>query len=79
MTYLSEEQLVQKLVALNALPEQHRGDIDLEKFFAQWWLEVLRTNPLGYEEKNLNELCPQVEPMGIEEFLGKWWGISSHL
>ena len=78
MTYQSEEQLVQIIAARNALPKQQHheryGAIDGEKFLAQCWLEVLRGNPFGYEGKNLNELCPQVRPMTIAEFLKKWWG-----
>ena len=77
MTYLSEEQLLQTIAARNALPIQHHeryGDVDPEKYFAQWRLETLRGNIYGYEGKNLNELCPHVHPMAVAEFLQKWWG-----
>ena len=29
---------------------------------------------LDWQEANLNELCPEVKPMGLEEFLRTWWG-----
>ena len=67
VTYLSEEQL------MKTIAERADKKLDIQKMFAQWWLEVLRDNPAGYEGKNLNELCPQVQPVDIEEFLRKWW------
>lgn len=66
-TYLSKEQL------LKIIDERRDKVSDLQKMFAQWWLEVLGDNPVGYEGKNLNDLCPEVQPMGIKEFLNKWW------
>lgn len=36
--------------------------------------EIGRTDRFGFADANLNDLCPQVKPMTIEQFLRKWWG-----
>ena len=55
-------------------PDARFAAFDFEKFIHEWYLEFIRSNPIGYEGKNLNELCPQVKPMGVKEFLQTWWG-----
>lgn len=40
----------------------------------QFCIEMVASDRLGSPDANLNDLCPQVKPMGIEEFLQKWWG-----
>lgn len=42
-------------------------------FLKQVMIEVVRGR-FAFQELNLNRLIPQVKPMGIEEFLQKWWG-----
>ena len=66
MTHLTEEQLLETVQSLSDASA-------VQKFAPQYWLETCRTNPLGYDGKNLNELCPQVHPVGIKEFLEQWW------
>lgn len=40
----------------------------------QFCIEMVASDRLGSPDANLNDLCPEVKPMGIEEFLQKWWG-----
>lgn len=42
-------------------------------FYPQLLAEMARTDRFSYADANLNELCPQVKPMKIEEFLRTWW------
>ncbi|KAJ3550898.1 hypothetical protein NM688_g4974 [Phlebia brevispora] len=35
---------------------------------------LITTGRYDFKDPNLNKLCPQVKPMGIEEFLKKWFG-----
>ena len=76
MTYLDEKQLVEIVEKPaeqpSALAEKF-GELSFPKVVAQWWLETLKSNPCGYDGKNMNELCPQIQPVGVEEFLRKWW------
>lgn len=78
VTYVSEEQILAKINSSERStlkhPDAQFSSFDLEKFLNQWLLECLRDNPVGFEGKNLNELCPQVQPMGVAEFLRTWWG-----
>ena len=67
MTYLREETM-QKIIADN--PE---GTFSLEKFWAQGLLEIIQGNYLEFENANLNQLCPHVRPVKVEEFLKIWW------
>jgi hypothetical protein len=45
-----------------------------EKFFGQWNLRIVKENFLGFQGSNLNALCPQIQPMNIEDYLKEWWG-----
>ena len=77
VTYLTEEQLlaiVNKAKKQSPATGETFGGHDLQTLYAEWWLASLGSNPVGFEEKNLNELCPLVQPIGVEEFLKKWWG-----
>ena len=78
VTYLSEKQLLDIINSRAERsiehPDEKLAEFDTEKFWAQCWLDILRDNAFGYEGRNLNELCHQVEPMDIEELLQKWWG-----
>ncbi|EKM60030.1 uncharacterized protein PHACADRAFT_250888 [Phanerochaete carnosa HHB-10118-sp] len=78
VTYLSEEQLLEtinsSIPGKLKHPNERLAAFDMEKIMAHWFLETLRSNPIGYEGKNINELCPQVQPMGVPEFLQQWWG-----
>ncbi|GJE87286.1 aromatic alcohol reductase [Phanerochaete sordida] len=78
VTYLSEEQILAKLRNRenpNAVhPDAKFAAFDFEKFIYEWYLEIVRSNVTGYEGKNLNELCPQVKPVSVKEFLQMWWG-----
>ena len=77
VTYLTEEQLlaiVNKGNEQPATPFDKTAAPDVQKILAEFWLASLKSNLAGFEGKNLNELCPQVQPMGVEEFLEKWWG-----
>ena len=78
VTYVPEEQILAKINSseLGTLkhPDAQFAAFDLEKFLHQWLLECLRDNHVGFEGKNLNELCPEVRPMGVAEFLRTWWG-----
>lgn len=47
----------------------------VEKFTWQLLCEYARgAERLSGGEANLNELCPSVKPMKVEEFLKTWWG-----
>ncbi|GJE97685.1 NAD(P)-binding protein [Phanerochaete sordida] len=78
VTYLSEAQILATLsnrAHRNVVhPDAKYAAFDFEKFIHEWYLEIVRSNPTAYEGKNLNELCPQVQPMGVKEFLQTWWG-----
>ena len=76
ITYLTKSQLVELVehpIEQSAVLAEKYGELNFHKIIAQWWLEALKSNPGGYEGKNLNDLCPQVQPVGVEEFLRKWW------
>ena len=66
MTYLSEEDL-KKTIA-----EHPETTFSVEKFWAQGYLEIA-ANRFGFEGRGLNESCPQVQPVTIEELLRTWW------
>jgi hypothetical protein len=74
VTYLTEEDVRRTIATQSA---HHETAFSAEKSFAQCFLEMLTENRYGYEGMNLNEACPHVRPMGIEEFLKKWWGKES--
>ena len=40
---------------------------------AQMYMEMLVSDRWGSADASLNDLCPEVKPMGIEEFLRTWW------
>ena len=69
VTYVSKEEL-NETIALHADDQW----LSIELFLAQSMLNALEDNAAGFEGMNLNELCPEVHPVGIEEFLRKWWG-----
>ncbi|EKM60077.1 uncharacterized protein PHACADRAFT_250947 [Phanerochaete carnosa HHB-10118-sp] len=78
VTYLSEQQLLETINSSSPgtlkHPDERFAALDMEKILAQWFLQTLRSNPLGFEGKNINELLPQVQPVGVPEFLQQWWG-----
>ncbi|GJE97671.1 NAD(P)-binding protein [Phanerochaete sordida] len=82
VTYLSEEQILATLSSREkpsvVHPDARFAAFDFEKFIYEWYLEVVRSNPIGYEGRNLNKLCPQVTPMGVKEFLQTWWERSNN-
>ena len=67
MTYVGETEL-KKTIAEHTEP-----GFSVERFYAQCFLDMLTENHLDLKEKNLNNLCPDVHPMGVEEFLNTWW------
>jgi hypothetical protein len=71
VTYLTEEDVRRTIVVQSARQET---SFSAEKSFSQCFLEMLTENGYGYEGKNLNQACPHIRPVGIEEFLKKWWG-----
>ncbi len=44
----------------------------MTNFYNQVLLQMIEES--GPTEPNLNALCPQVKPVGAEEFLNAWWG-----
>ena len=68
MTYVSRSE-IEKVAA--------EPSFSKEKFFGQWFLRILDENFLGFEGSNLNTLCPQIRPLGVEECLKLWWGNKS--
>jgi hypothetical protein len=71
VTYLTEEDVRQTIIA------HSEATFSMEKAIAQSFLEIVTKNRLGYEGMSLHQACPHVRPMGIEEFLEKWWGEKS--
>ena len=67
VAYPSAEDLRKTITSHPILP------FSVERLWAQCYLDIITEGSLGYEGANLNELCPGVRPMGIEEFLKKWW------
>lgn len=45
----------------------------IAKFYAQSFLLMMTEGSYGSTDANLNELCPHVQPMTVDEFLDKWW------
>ena len=74
VTYLSQDEIIKRANKYHDDPDSPYGALDMEKTFAQLWITAMTDGVFGYEEANLNVLCPQVQPMGIEEFLKQWWG-----
>lgn len=65
VTYVSVDELKARY---NPNPPSPYGNI-----LDQVSIEVVRGR-FTFHELNLNKLLPQVKPIGIEEFLQKWWG-----
>ncbi|EKM60075.1 uncharacterized protein PHACADRAFT_192479 [Phanerochaete carnosa HHB-10118-sp] len=76
--YLSEKQLLETINSSSPgtlkHPREGLAALDIDKILAQLFLQAFRSNQMGYEGQNLSELCPQVQPMGVPEFLRQWWG-----
>lgn len=66
VTYISEEEL------------EKRIDWNASDLFTNVWymlrLDGLRKKRFFWTDANLNKLCPEVNPMGVEAFLRTWWG-----
>lgn len=66
VTYISEEEIEKHLDPNSTTP--------LANIYWIIMLDLLRTDRLVWSDANLNKLCPEVKPMGVEEFLRTWWG-----
>ena len=62
------------------IPKQTLEDINAkeaspwERFGAQIALEILTNKQWAYTTANLNDSFPEIQPMGVEEFVKRWWG-----
>ena len=65
VTYLSQSDLEARLV-----PNPPNA---MANIFTECMLEVTRGR-FDFKDLNLNALFPDIKPMGLEEFLQKWWG-----
>ncbi|EKM60076.1 uncharacterized protein PHACADRAFT_250945 [Phanerochaete carnosa HHB-10118-sp] len=78
VTHLSEQQILETINSRSpgapGRPDGKPTASEVEVARAQLYLQILRSNRTGYEGKNLNELCPQVQSTGVPEFLQQWWG-----
>lgn len=68
VSYISEEEIEKRI--------DPKAPNPFANFRWLLMLELLRTDRLVWTdaEANLNKLCPEVKPMGLEEFLRTWWG-----
>lgn len=66
VTYISEDELEKRID-----PKAPSPLVNLRWMIM---LELLRTDRFVWSDANLNKLCPEVKPMGVEEFLKIWWG-----
>ena len=68
MTYLSAADIQNQM-------DPHPSTL-ITNFYWQVMAELAR-GETHFGEPNLNALCPDVKPMGAEEYLRTWWGEKS--
>ena len=69
VVYLSVDDIEKRMIPNPPKP--------IMNFYWQFLRELASTSRWGFIDTNLNELCPLVKPMGIDEFLKTWWGSGS--
>ena len=45
------------------------------KFYHQCILDIMTSDKWAYPNANLNDAFPHIKPMGVEEFVKKWWTV----
>ena len=85
MTYLSAETLERKLEEPELNPmsgtfEDIMRDYPsflVERFYAQCYLDMIRSTRRDFKGRNMNNFFPDVHPMQVSEFLETWWRVKS--
>ena len=65
VTYTPVEEIKKNMVPEESSPIVH--------FTQQTLVSLVETNRIAFDDANLNQLCPQVKPVEIKEFLETWW------